>query len=178
VPASAPAGEKPIRVMDTSAPSREATRVARARESSGLLRERSALVGVTVLGLVGTACQREETTSGSKSEASLTSARAFSAAQIRRQLQRHGLPLNEVTFNGSGPRAFTYERAGPVLQVDLYRTVAPAAGSEGLTFYVTPANYRVRGQVLNRVKGNVVVRFEGGRASVRRGVKAALADLN
>jgi len=122
-------------------------------------------------------CQREETASESIPEASVPSDRVFTAAQVRREFRRHGLPLTEVTYDRPGPRVFNSEQAGPIFQVDVYGTVSAAAAAESLIFILRPANYQIRGQVMNRRKANVVVMFEQGRPSVRRRLDAALADL-
>jgi hypothetical protein len=136
------------------------------------------LGGLTVLsGAVGAGCQGEDNGHGTP-ETSSTSARVYSAAEVRRQFRRHDLPLTELTYDGPGPRVFHSGRAGPVFQVDVYRTVATAAASEGLVFYLKPANYRVRGEVMTKRKGNVVVIFERGRPSVRRRLDAALESLD
>jgi hypothetical protein len=136
-----------------------------------------ALGGLTAIAFIGIGCQGEETTSERKSEASLPSDPVFTAAQVRREFRRHGLPLTELTSDRPDARVFNSERAGPVFRVDVYSNVSAAAAGESLVLILRPANYRLRGQVMNRRKANVVVMFEQGRPSVLRRLDAALADL-
>jgi len=113
---------------------------------------------------------------GGEAEASPKPTRVFAVTQVRRQFRRQGLPLTEFT-SASSPRVFESVRAGPVFQVDVYPTVEAAAENDGTVFYMKPASYRVRGDVTTGRKGNVVVIFEEGRASLRERVRTALESL-
>ena len=61
---------------------------------------------------------------------------------------------------GTEPRIFVSPKAGPVFNVDIYRTAGAAAAAEDLIFVLRPANYRIRGQLMTHRKANVVVVLE------------------
>jgi len=120
---------------------------------------------------------RGETTPSKSPEASPDRSRVFSVAEVRRAFRREGLRLRELPSGGTEPRVFVSPKAGPVFNVDLYRTVGAASAAEDLIFVLRPANYRIRGQLRTRRKANVVVVFEQGRPEVLKRLVAALAGL-
>ena len=112
-----------------------------------------------------------------KAEPAGAAARVYGVAEVRREFRSAGLPLIELE-GAFAPRVLESRRAGPVFHVDVYPTVADAAANDGTIFYLKPASYRERGEVMTGRRGNVVVVFEEGRARVSRGVRSALVSLH
>lgn len=132
-----------------------------------------------VLALAVTGCTGDDDPVSTESDRP-PSARVFTAAEVRVEFRRSGLPLTEhpvPLHRRELGRVFRSRQGGPIFRVNLYRTVEDAATSEGVILYFQPPGYSVRGKVEQTRKGNVVVLYEDGRPVVVGRLNAALQGL-